>query len=117
MLGDCAEVISVVGCFCFFSSRRKERRPLTKEEGEEEPHVDMLELIIPVSGLAGVKADEGEAGEHILIPVNVVAVDVVRHVVMVAPHQAGGANEVIGEAKNLVPGRRLGQPAVVGAVI
>ena len=62
----------------------------------------MLELVVPVGRLAGVKADERETGKHVLVPVNVIAVDVVGHVVVVAPHQAGGADEVVGVAKHLV---------------
>jgi len=88
-----------------------------EEEREEEAHVDVLVLVVPVPWLAGIEANKRETSEGVLVLVNIVAVDVVGDVVVVAPNKAGGTNEVIGEAHNVVDQARLGEAAMVGAVV
>mmetsp|Transcript_11219 Transcript_11219/g.24172 ORF Transcript_11219/g.24172 Transcript_11219/m.24172 type:complete len:241 (-) Transcript_11219:513-1235(-) len=87
------------------------------QEREGQPHVEVLELVVPVLGLAGVKAQEGEGVHHVLVQCLIIAVDVVGHLVVVSPHEGGASNQVVSQAQRVVHNGVGGHGSVVPAVL
>jgi hypothetical protein len=64
------------------------------QQGEHCPHVDVLVLVVPGTGQAGVEAQEGEGAEHIFIKGLIVTVDVVGHLTAAAGQDEKSAQHV-----------------------
>mmetsp|Transcript_27062 Transcript_27062/g.43320 ORF Transcript_27062/g.43320 Transcript_27062/m.43320 type:complete len:235 (-) Transcript_27062:592-1296(-) len=71
-------------------------------ERERQEQIPVLVLVEPLLGLARVEAQERHGGVHVLVQRVVIAVDVVRHLVVVAPHETGTPDEVVRQAQRVV---------------
>ena len=90
-------------------------RHLHQREGEEQ--VKVLKLGEPLLGLPSVETQQRHRGVDVLVECVVVAVNVMRNLVVVPPHQTGPADQIIRHAERVVHPHLGRHRAVVAAVL
>ncbi len=90
--------------------------PLQREEAVQQPHVEVLETVVPVARLPGREPQQRTAPFQVGVEGGDVGVGVVEHVVLAPPEERAPADEVQGEGQDRVR-PRAGRSASVIRVV